>query len=241
MSFVVGVKSRVAGFAFSGLMMLLTGCTAGRVPELLPGYYQVAHTRTPTLVAAAAPAPGHRLYLTQPTPDSLVFYPSGPTPGRPLRYGLADFEGLKLRHGEFDFDIFTLPFKLRESREGVPTQLNTTFNAALYLGRRLDRYHFRRTVLPTGQPAPQIRTAGFGYGGFVGLGSTTVTADLTHQHAITDYEGAVLHGGVAAIYDIRALNVGAALGFDYLLGADGPHWLYQGRPWLGVLFGLNLN
>jgi len=221
------------------LPAVLAACTVGRVPQLAPGHYQVAHTRSAALTAAAGQVPGRRLYLAQPTPDSLVFYP-GPQ-ARPLRYGLADFEGLKLRHGEFDFDIFTLPFKLRASREGVPAQLNTTFNAALYLGRRLDRYHFRRTVLPTGQAAPQIRTAGFGYGGFVGLGSTVVTADLTRQHAITDYEGAVLHGGVAAIYDIRALNVGAALGFDYLLGADGPHWLYQGRPWLGVLFGLNLN
>jgi hypothetical protein len=228
-------------FLFSLLLLFtgLAGCTVGRVPQLAPGYYQVAHTRSATLAGAAAPAPGHRLYLAQPTPDSLVFYLGNSA--RPLRYGLSDFEGLKLRHGEFDFDIFTLPFKLRAGREGVPAQLNTTFNAALYLGRRLDRYHFRRTVLPTGQPAPQIRTAGFGYGGFVGLGSTIVTADLTRQHAITDYEGAVLHAGVAAIYDIRALNVGAALGFDYLLGADGPHWLYQGRPWLGVLFGLNLN
>jgi hypothetical protein len=222
-------------------LALLASCTAGRVPQLAPGYYQLTHTAVPTLAAAAGAAPQRRLYLEQPTPDSLVFYPAGPAPGRPLRYGLADFEGLKLRHGEFDFDIFTLPFKLREAREGVPTQLNTTFNAALYLGRRLDRYHFRRTTLPTGRSAAQIQTAGFGYGGFVGLGSTIVTADLTHQHAITDYEGAVLHGGVAAIYDIRALNVGAALGFDYLLGDDGAHWLYQGRPWLGVLFGLNLN
>lgn len=221
------------------LLALLAGCTAGRVPQLAPGSYTVPHAQAPALAAAANAAPRHCLYLEQPTPDSLVFYPAAPA--RPLRYGLADFTGLKLKHSEFDFDIFTLPFKLRAGREGVPAQLNTTFNAALYLGRRLDRYQLRRAVLPSGRAVPQIRTAGFGYGGFVGLGSTIVTADLTHQRAITDYEGAVLHGGVAAIYDIRALNVGAALGFDYLLGADGPYWLYQGQPWLGVLFGLNLN
>jgi hypothetical protein len=230
-------------FLLGGLGVLLaglSGCSVGRVPQLASGYYQVARTPPPRL-AAVALVPGHRLYLEQPVPDSLLVYPPGPAPAVPLRYGLAQFTGLKLWHREFDFDIFTLPFKVRPAREGVPAQLNTTFNAALYLGRRLDVYHFGQLGLPSGRSVPQIRTAGFGYGGFVGLGSAVVTPDLTHQQAATEYEGFVLHAGAAAIYDARVLNVGAAIGFDHLLGADGPHWLYQHRPWLGLLFGLNLN
>ncbi len=222
-------------------LLALAGCITSQVPQLNPGRYQVARTELPALEAAAAPVPRRNLYLEQPAPDSLVFYPAGPPPPPPLRFGTAQFQGLHLWHREFDFDVFTLPFKVREQREGVPTQLNTTFNAAVYVGRRLDWYRFRRQVLPSGRAVPQIRTAGFGYGLFGGLGSSIVTADLTHQHATTDYEGLVLHAGGAAIYDARVLNVGLALGFDRLLGADGAYWLYQNRPWLGVLFGVNLN
>ncbi|MDB5268871.1 MAG: hypothetical protein JWP58_1911 [Hymenobacter sp.] len=56
-----------------------------------------------------------------------------------------------------------------------------------------------------------------------------------------DYEGVVLHGGLAAIYDARAFNIGLAAGLDQLLGPDGQHWVYQHKPWFGVLFGLDLN
>ena len=58
---------------------------------------------------------------------------------------------------------------------------------------------------------------------------------------MADYEGVVLHGGLAAIYDARAFNICVATGIYQLLGPDGPHWIYQRKPWFGILFGLNLN
>ena len=31
------------------------------------------------------------------------------------------------------------------------------------------------------------------------------------------------------------------LGVDQLLGPDAQHWVYQHKPWFGILFGLDLN
>lgn len=222
----------------------LGGCSVGRLPQLEPDYYQVVQTNDPALAQAIAGVPRRRLYLEQPAPDTLLLYrPAGKqtAPGPPLRYGLHAGRHTLLLHREFDFDIFTLPFKVRPGREGVPTQLNTNFNAALYLGRRLDFYFLNHHLLPTGRTVPLIRTVGVGYGLFTGLGSSFITADLTHGHATTDYEGFVMHSGAAVIYDAHVFNVGAAVGVDRLLGADAHDWLYQNRLWYGLLFGLNLN
>jgi hypothetical protein len=227
--------------ALAGLAAGLSSCTVGRVTQLDAAYYQVIQTNDSLLTRAVAGVPRHRFYVEQPAPDTLLLYRPAPTPGAPLRYGLRPQHHVVLLHREFDFDIFTLPFKVRPGRDGVPIALNTTFNAALYLGRRLDFYHLNRHRLPSGRAVPLIRTVGLGYGLFTGLGSSLISADLTRGHATLDYEGFVIHSGAAAIYDARVFNVGMAVGIDQLLGPDADYWLYQRKPWFGLLFGLNLN
>jgi hypothetical protein len=213
----------------------------GRVTQLDPDYYQVVQTNDSLLTQAVAEVPRHRFYIEQPAPDTLLLYRLAAAPAAPVRYGLRPHHRAVLLHREFDFDIFTLPFKIRPSREGVPVALNTTFNAALYLGRRLDFYHLTRHRTPSGRANPLIRTVGLGYGLFTGLGSSLISAALTRGQATLDYEGLVIHSGAAAIYDARVFNIGVAVGIDQLLGPDAQYWVYQRQPWFGLLFGLNLN
>jgi hypothetical protein len=229
-----------------GACLLLPGCAAvGRLNQLDDDYYQVLETNDEPLRRTVAATARRRFYVEQLAPDTLLLTPPAravlAAPPASFRYALQPGRHVLLMRRQFDFDIFTLPFKIRPGREGLPLQLNTTFNAALYLGRRLDFYHLNRHRSPSGRTTPLIRTTGIGYGLFTGLGSTLVTPDFTRQHAITDYEGMVLHAGGAFIYDARIFNVGVAAGFDHLLGADGPHWVYQHKPWVGLLFGLDLN
>jgi hypothetical protein len=237
-----GATSRGAAWLACALLTAgLSSCSVGRVAQLDADYYQLLPVSDSLLTRAVKNGPGQRFYVEQPTPDTLLFYRRATPFAPPIRYGLRPQHRVLLVHREFDFDIFTLPFKVRPGREGVPVQLNTTFNAALYLGRRLDGYHLIRHRLPTGRTTPLIRTVGLGYGLFTGLGSSFITADLTRQHATVDYEGFVVHGGAAAIYDAHVFNIGVAVGVDQLLGPDGAYWLYQRKGWFGLLFGLNLN
>ncbi|MDO7848758.1 hypothetical protein Q5H92_20500 [Hymenobacter sp. M29] len=222
--------------------LALGGCAVlGNVTQLDDGYYRVVHRpATDTLAALAARQP---LYVQQ-RADTLLLTPDAP-PGQPrtYRYALQPTQRLWLLRRRLDLDVFTIPFKVRPPQAGVPVQLNTNFNAAIYVGRRLDFYSLRtKRTTPFGA-TPHIRATGLGYGAFLGAGSTFITDDVTAATRPTaaDYEGVVLHGGLAAIYDARAFNIGLAAGLDQLLGPDGPHWVYQHKLWFGVLFGLDLN
>ncbi|GAA4002687.1 hypothetical protein GCM10022408_12670 [Hymenobacter fastidiosus] len=228
----------------TGLNALLAGCAAvGHVPSLAPGHYQVLQTTDPALAATLGP---DRSFYVEQGQDSLKFLapPRSPEAApRRFSYPLRPGQHVILVDRKFDLDVFTIPFKARPPRGPVPVQLNTNFNAALYFGRRLDFYHLNSAVQPNGRPAPQIRTMGLGYGLFTGLGSTTINPDVTNQQTAiaSGYEGFVVHVGAATIYDARIFNLGLAVGVDQLLGPDGRHWIYQRKPWFGVLFGLDLN
>ncbi|HEX8506976.1 MAG TPA: hypothetical protein VF630_16545 [Hymenobacter sp.] len=231
----------MAGVA-AGAALLLSSCAViGSVQQLDEDYYRLVRRESPDSLVAALHA-GKQFYVQQ-RADTLLLTPEH-SPGVPLtyRYRLRPDERVLLLRRRLDIDVFTIPFKVRPPRGGVPVQLNTNFNAALYLGRRLDFYSLRtKRTTPFGA-TPHIRATGIGYGAFVGAGATVVNPDMTQQRAtIAEYEGLVLHGGVAAIYDARAFNIGLAAGTDRLLGPDGRYWIYRHKPWFGVLFGLDLN
>ena len=222
--------------------LALGGCAAlGNVAQLDDDYYRVVHRPTTDTLVALAP---HRSLYVQQRADTVLFTPTAPDgPARTYRYRLQPDHRLLLLRRRLDIDVFTIPFKVRPPQGGVPVQLNTNFNAAIYVGRRLDFYSLRtKRTTPFG-PTAHIRALGLGYGAFIGAGSTFITDDVafTSRPTAADYEGVVLHGGIATIYDARAFNIGIAAGADQLLGPDGPHWVYQHKLWFGLLFGLDLN
>lgn len=224
------------------VLLALSGCARfAQLSQLPDGYYRVRAVSNDTLRRQLYQTPPN--YYVQQRADTLLFTPPATSAAIPAwwLYRLRGPEEVRLLHRSFDLDIFSIPFKALPPRSGFPVQLNTNFNAALYVGQRLDFYRLRNRRLTPFQPRPFIRSNGFGYGLFGGLGSSIITADVTRQHALTDYEGFTLHGGAAAIYDARLLNIGLAVGVDHLLGPDGSYWTYQNRPWVGVLFGLDLN
>ncbi|RAK63987.1 hypothetical protein [Hymenobacter edaphi] len=223
---------------------LLSGCaTVGnltQVTQLPAGQYTVWATDDPSLRAAV---PWRELNQVYQLGDTLrLDHQTAPDSAPTQRfYQLPLRRYVTLQARRFDVDVFTIPFKVRPARAGVPVQLNTNFNGALYFGRRLDFYRLSTYRGPGGRVVPAIRATGFGYGGFVGLGSTFITGDVTRQTPGPEYEGFVMHAGAAGIFDARVFNVGLAVGVDHLLGPDGQRWIYQHRPWFGILFGLDLN
>lgn len=230
----------IGGFA----MLLLPGCAVvGNIPAITDDWYRViGQASRDTFPKGLDP---NHVYVQQ-RRDTLLFTPDT-TPNsttRPLSYAyqLRPDRKLRLRRTQLDIDVFTLPFKVRPAREGVPVQLNTNFNAALYVGRRLDFYSLNtRHSTPFGL-TPHVRATGFGYGAFVGAGSAFITADfIKGTPPQAEYEALVVHGGVAAIYDAQAFNIGIAIGTEQLLGPDSRNWIYDRQPWIGVLFGLDLN
>ncbi|MBO2008606.1 hypothetical protein [Hymenobacter negativus] len=220
--------------------LALSSCAVvGHVTQLDDDYYRVVRRKASDSLVVRLPA---QLYVQQ-RADTLLLTPDVPA-GAPvtIHYHLRPDRHLVLLRRRLDLDVFTIPFKVRPPQGGVPVQLNTNFNAAIYVGRRLDFYSLRTKRSTPFGPTAHIRATGLGYGAFVGAGSTFITADVTGPRpSTTEYEGVVLHGGLATIYDARAFNIGVAAGIDQLLGPDGSYWVYQHKPWFGVLFGLDLN
>lgn len=160
--------------------------------------------------------------------------------GKAIMVNLWDIKQMQLHHNTFDIDILTVPFKIRPSVRGFPEQLTADFDAALYLGRRRDNYTIK-TVKTRGHNKLQLTGAGYGYGGFIGLGSVAMNPYVTRNAIDYEYDGFVINGGFAGIYDAKRFNIGLAVGTDFLVDKNRSSWIYHGKPWVGVLFGIDLN
>ncbi len=147
------------------------------------------------------------------------------------------YNGVLLRQRKIDLDIFSIPFKIRPSVKGFPPQLNPNFSAALYLGRRHNYYKYKNTS----NGGVKLFSRGIGYGIFAGLGAVTMNTYVTNGAIDYEYDGMVMNTGGAIIYDAKKFNLGLSVGIDFLTDKNRKSWLYQKKPWLGILFGIDLN
>jgi hypothetical protein len=145
------------------------------------------------------------------------------------------------RQTSFDIDFLTIPFKYRFSVNGFPRQFNATLNGAAYLGYRSDVYvlHYRSNFL--GQLSRKTMHLGFSFGGFSGLGGTAMNPWVTNNQIAIEYDGVVWSKGIVGIMGFNNFTAGLAAGWDQLLDGNKKFWIYQGKPWIGFAFGLNLN
>ena len=142
----------------------------------------------------------------------------------------------------FDVDVMTMPLKYRPATAVIPNQLTTNFNGAFYGGYRIDAYDVKYKRTPLNNWKQNIKHMGYSAGLFLGLGSSMIDAttldDPSYPH---QYEGALLLCGVAVNIAVENLNFGVCFGPDYLLDKNHNDWIYQGKPTVGLTFGLNIN
>ncbi len=149
---------------------------------------------------------------------------------------------LVLKQNSFDIDFFTTPLKFRPKQGNVPTQLNNTIlNGEVYFGYRIDRFSIKSIINPLNKYSTKINLFGFSMGGFTGLGNTFLSPTNTNNILQQEYDGIVWGKGVAGNIAVNNLAIGLALGFDNLLDYNKTIWIYEGKPWLGLTLGLNLN
>lgn len=219
-------------FLFTNTLSLLCGCRVNVKPGTLePGFYQLVGATEPDLFT-------HKVYVIDPGDTLKLILPPQ---NEPLTIPRSIYKQWTLRRTEVDVDFFTLPFKIRPAQATLPSQLNSNFNAAMYVGRRIDLFNYGWKPVTPGFDVRELRSRGFGYGLFAGIGSALINDLVTRTPIGIEYEGVILDAGIAAIYDARIFNLGLAIGVDYLADPNRQRWVYQQRPWFGVLFGLNLN
>lgn len=149
--------------------------------------------------------------------------------------------GLSFRKQSLDIDITAILMKYRPAVAGLPGQLSTDFNAALYAGWRHDHYRIRPATDPLRRRRHSLSGWGYDLGVFGGVGTTPVGPSSTRDRRLEDYSGMVLQGGVAAFMESNLASFGLAVGMDHLLGRDRRIWIHQHRPWVGLIVGVALN
>lgn len=141
----------------------------------------------------------------------------------------------------FDLDILTIPFKYRPGTLSLPNQLNTNFNGAMYVGYRRDIHRLTYKRAPLRVFKRKINHYGYSFGFFSGLGATAMNPWVTRDQIAYEYDGLIWLKGIAGIVGINNFTFGIAVGIDHLLDKNSGIWIYQGKQWVGLAFGLNLN
>lgn len=226
---------------FLPVILLLCSCAAMKksaVHDLDNGFYTVQRGDTVQKAYAAISESDIRLYRSSGNQVSgeLPFFTFSldPCPSDTLAGPLV------LKRRSADLDITTILLKFRFPRAGVPAQLNSSFNAALYLGYRHDFFRFRDRIDPLGRRTREQHHFEFDFGPFAGIGAAAINPTTTSGLVNEEYDGVIWQKGLAAFIGSGNFSVGIGIGFDGLLNRHRHQWIYQEKPWLGILVGLNL-
>jgi len=148
---------------------------------------------------------------------------------------------MKFRRKSLDIDLTAVLLKCRLPVEDHPAQLLTDFNAALYAGWRTDNFMVREEMEPPGRSRDAIIHRGYDFGLFAGTGTTLVGPFSTNNIVTDEYNGMIIEYGLAGFLETDFASFGIAGGFDFLLSPDRKSWIYNNKPWIGLIVGIALN
>lgn len=140
-----------------------------------------------------------------------------------------------------DVDLTSNIFKYRPSVFGLPAQLTTDFNAAIYAGWRHDYFFVSEKKNPLGNSGIKTSNRGYDFGVFLGQGTSTIGAFSTRNKIENEYSGMIIQSGAAGFVESNLASFGISVGFDYLLNKDRKNWIYHKKPWIGFIIGIALN
>ena len=151
------------------------------------------------------------------------------------------FQKIVLKKQGLDIDITSVLMKYRPSVSGLPAQLSTDLNLALYAGWRHDRFSLENTTSPVGKNRCKISNRGYDFGFFAGPGATLISPFTTRGKRPDEYNGMIIQAGFAGFLETNMASFGLAVGLDHLLSPDRNVWIYNRKPWLGFVVGVALN
>ena len=119
-----------------------------------------------------------------------------------------------------DIDITSILLKYRPSAYGLPSQLTTDLNMALYVGWRHDNFHIMSKKDPLGSSYHKISNWGYDFGVFAGPGSTLISPFTTMNKTTDEYSGMIIQTGIAGFIESNVASFGLAIGYAYLMNSD---------------------
>lgn len=138
----------------------------------------------------------------------------------------------------------SIPIKIRPKlntpalKDSFPGQVSTGVNLGMAFGWKLSLNYYK--------PKPnfmglKITSVSLTPGVFYGLGATSLTKDNTRNPVIEFGRSALTHSlGGFAMFGFNNINIGYAIGWDFVTGPNKSAWLYQGKVWHGIAISLDL-
>ena len=142
-------------------------------------------------------------------------------------------------NNSLDIDLTSIIFKSRHSRDDVPNQFSADLDIAIYMGIRKDFYKIVSPASPIHEQKSFIRQVGFDLGIFAGIGSSPVNPTVTNNKISQEYDAMIFQKGFAAFISINKMSVGLAVGFDNLLDKSKSSWIYNQKPYLGLIISVS--
>lgn len=137
-----------------------------------------------------------------------------------------------------DIDLSTVVLKFRPAAADVQTQMSANVNGIFYAGFRKDYYRIKSHFSPIRGNTTLVRHTGFDFGLFGGIGITPINPTVTKNNTTQEYDGVVFQKGFAVFGTFQEMSVGIALGFDNLLDKNKSIWIYNQKPWIGLVLGI---
>ena len=154
------------------------------------------------------------------------------------------FIGEKFKYSQTseNFQTITIPFKLRPGIDTFSYQLTTGVNVGFsYVFKKIKKTYepvsINKTSRLIGYRENEFE---YGFAPFIGLttvglkGSNTRGAVATDKTVFGTSLGILLSGG------INKFDVGIAFGIDHAFGKNSGDWIYQDKPWFGLVLGIDL-
>ena len=223
----------------------ITGCATLKNPSkysFSEGYFKSRLNRQPVSVYVIPEDDSVKVYRSVSLQRTSVDTVSSIALAFPASTKKKNPTGYVFHKNSFDLDFISVLVKYRPGVRRFPNQFNTSIlNGAVYVGFRKDIYHVRYTETPFHVFQRQITHYGFSTGLFTGLGASRIDEYVTLNAINIEYDGLVNPTGIAAIIAVDKLTFGLLLGQDHLLDRNKKFWIYQGKPWIGLSVGLNIN
>jgi hypothetical protein len=142
-------------------------------------------------------------------------------------------------NNSIDIDLTSIIFKSRHSRDDVPNQFSADLDIAVYAGFRKDFYNIVSPAHSFQEEKSFIRQIGFDLGVFAGIGSSPVNPTVTNNKVSQEYDAMIFQKGVAGFITINKISFGLAVGFDNLLDKSKSSWIYNQKPYLGLIISVS--
>jgi hypothetical protein len=142
-------------------------------------------------------------------------------------------------NNSLDIDLTSILFKSRHSMDDVPNQFSADLDIAIYMGIRKDFYKIVSPVKQIHEEKSYIRQIGFDFGVFAGIGSSPVNPTVTNNKINQEYDAMIFQKGFAGFISINKMSFGLAVGFDNLLDKSKSSWIYNQKPYLGLIISVS--